>query len=116
MASALAAPGSLFVSVNVRAGNCGLENFREPLGEDLTEDWEGCLSVPGLRGLVPRHRRIRYRGFDAAGVPIDRIVSGFHARVVQHECDHLDGMLYPRRIRDLCWFGFNEEIAAMRSL
>ena len=88
----------------------------EPLGEDLTEDWEGCLSVPGLRGLVPRHRRIRYRGFDAAGVPIDRIVSGFHARVVQHECDHLDGMLYPRRIRDLCWFGFNEEIAAMRAM
>lgn len=76
--------------------------------EDLEEDWEGCLSVPGLRGRVPRHRRLRYRGFDAAGQPIDREVEGFHARVVQHECDHLDGILYPMRIRDFAHFGFTE--------
>jgi peptide deformylase len=78
----------------------------EPIGDAMTEGWEGCLSVPGMRGLVPRYERLRYRGFDAAGTPIDRTVSGFHARVVQHEVDHLDGILYPRRIRDLTKFGF----------
>jgi peptide deformylase len=79
-----------------------------PLGEEEEEDWEGCLSVPGLRGVVPRHRRIRYRGFDAWGRPIDRTVEGFHARVVQHECDHLIGTLYPMRVRDFSRFGFTE--------
>ena len=74
------------------------------------EDWEGCLSVPGLRGRVPRFRRIRYRGLDAHGQPIDREADGFHARVVQHECDHLIGKLYPMRIRDFSSFGFNEEL------
>ncbi len=78
----------------------------EPLGEEQDEAWEGCLSVPGMRGLVPRHRRIRYRGFDIDGAMIDREVEGFHARVVQHECDHLDGILYPSRIRDLKFFGY----------
>ncbi|WP_297388719.1 peptide deformylase [Acidiferrobacter sp.] len=78
----------------------------EPLGEEQDEAWEGCLSVPGMRGLVPRHRRIRYRGFDIDGAVIDREVEGFHARVVQHECDHLDGILYPSRIRDLKFFGY----------
>ena len=77
-----------------------------PLGEELEEDWEGCLSLPGLRGIVPRHARIRYRGFDEKGNTIDRTVSGFHARVVQHECDHLMGILYPMRIRDFSKFGF----------
>ena len=75
---------------------------------DSTEmvDWEGCLSVPGMRGLVPRPRAIRYRGFDQEGQPVDRQVSGFHARLVLHECDHLDGVLYPQRIADLRDFGF----------
>jgi peptide deformylase len=82
----------------------------EPLGEAMDEDWEGCLSVPGMRGWVPRYSALRYRGFDKHGVPIDRSVQGFHARVVQHEVDHLDGVLYPRRIRDLTKFGFNEEL------
>jgi peptide deformylase len=81
-----------------------------PLGETVDEDWEGCLSVPGMRGLVPRYRELRYTGFDAAGVPIDRTVKDFHARVVQHEVDHLDGILYPRRIRDLAQFGFNDAL------
>ena len=81
-----------------------------PLSESLDEGWEGCLSVPGLRGLVPRYRELRYTGFDAAGNPIDRSVKDFHARVVQHEVDHLDGILYPRRIRDLTMFGFNEAL------
>jgi len=79
-----------------------------PLGEDVEEDWEGCLSVPGLRGMVPRYHSIRYTGFDQQGGPIDRSVSGFHARVVQHECDHLDGILYPMRMSDMSRFGFNE--------
>ncbi len=79
-----------------------------PLGEEEEEGWEGCLSVPGLRGWVPRYKRIRYQGFDAQGVPIDRTVEGFHARVVQHECDHLIGMLYPMRVRDFTRFGFTE--------
>lgn len=78
----------------------------EVLGPEEEEDWEGCLSVPGMRGVVPRWARIRYRGFDQSGVPIDREASGFHARVVQHECDHLIGMLYPMRIRDFTRFGY----------
>jgi len=77
-----------------------------PLTDELEEDWEGCLSVPGLRGMVPRHARLRYQGFDERGNRIDRSVDGFHARVVQHECDHLLGILYPMRIRDFSKFGF----------
>ena len=83
-----------------------------PLGTDMDDGWEGCLSVPGLRGLVPRFRRLQYTGFDAYGAPIERTVDGFHARVVQHECDHLDGVLYPTRIRDLTQFGFADVLAA----
>ena len=79
-----------------------------PLTDELEDGWEGCLSVPGLRGVVPRWTRIRYTGVDPRGRLIDREVSGFHARVVQHECDHLDGVLYPMRIRDLRNFGFHE--------
>jgi peptide deformylase len=79
-----------------------------PLGDEHEEGWEGCLSVPGMRGLVPRHTRLRYEGFDEHGQPIVREVSGFHARVVQHETDHLDGVLYPMRIRDLRSFGFTD--------
>ena len=82
----------------------------KPLRGGLVEDWEGCLSVPGMRGMVPRYRQLRYRGFDPHGQPIDRTVEGFHARVVQHEVDHLDGVLYPTRIRDLRKFGFIEEL------
>jgi peptide deformylase len=82
----------------------------EPLGDEQDEGWEGCLSVPGMRGLVPRYRRLRYHGYDADGRPIDRVVDGFHARVVQHEVDHLDGVLYPMRIRDLRNFGFTETL------
>jgi peptide deformylase len=80
---------------------------------DSTEEegWEGCLSVPGMRGLVPRFRRLRYQGFDATGAPIDRTVEGFHARVVQHEVDHLDGILFPQRVRDLRNFGFEDVLA-----
>ena len=81
-----------------------------PIGAEMEEGWEGCLSVPGLRGRVSRHRRLRYTGFDAAGNPIDRTVSDFHARVVQHECDHLDGILYPMRMDDLTTFGFADEM------
>ncbi len=82
-----------------------------PLGEDQEEGWEGCLSVPGLRGLVPRYRRLRYQGFTPEGATIDRTVEGFHARVVQHEVDHLDGILYPQRVRDLTRFGFEDALA-----
>jgi peptide deformylase len=81
-----------------------------PIGEEMEDGWEGCLSVPGMRGLVPRYRQLRYTGVDADGRPIDRTVSGFHARVVQHEVDHLDGILYPRRIRDLSRFGFTDAL------
>jgi peptide deformylase len=81
-----------------------------PIGEIQDEGWEGCLSVPGMRGLVPRYRELRYTGFDETGQPIDRTVKDFHARVVQHEVDHLDGVLYPRRIRDLAKFGFSEAL------
>jgi peptide deformylase len=77
-----------------------------PLGEAEEEDWEGCLSVPGLRAKVPRFARIRYTGFDQYGDPLERIAEGFHARVVQHECDHLIGKLYPMRVRDFSQFGF----------
>ena len=79
-----------------------------PIGEAEESDWEGCLSVPGLRGLVPRWAHIHYTGFDQYGDPIDRTVEGFHARVVQHECDHLWGKLYPMRVRDFSQFGFTE--------
>jgi peptide deformylase len=79
-----------------------------PLSEGMEEDWEGCLSVPGMRGLVPRHTKLRYEGRDEKGGLIDRTVSGFHARVVQHECDHLEGILYPMRMRDMRNFGFSD--------
>lgn len=81
-----------------------------PLDDAEDLDWEGCLSVPGMRGLVPRYTHLHYTGFDAGGQIIDRRVSGFHARVVQHECDHLDGVLYPMRIRDLRQFGFADAL------
>ncbi|HZV99143.1 MAG TPA: peptide deformylase [Methylophilaceae bacterium] len=79
-----------------------------PLGTQIEDGWEGCLSVPGMRGIVPRYARLHYTGFDQYGKPIDRMVSGFHARVVQHETDHLDGILYPMRIKDLANFGFTD--------
>lgn len=79
-----------------------------PIGDEEEEGWEGCLSVPGLRGVVPRWSRIRYTGFDQYGDAIDRTVDGFHARVVQHECDHLLGKLYPMRVRDFSKFGFTD--------
>jgi peptide deformylase len=77
-----------------------------PIGDALEDGWEGCLSVPGMRGIVPRYTHLHYTGFDQYGQPIDRLVSGFHARVVQHECDHLDGVLYPMRIPNLKDFGY----------
>jgi peptide deformylase len=80
----------------------------EPLTRDMEEDWEGCLSVPGMRGSVPRYTRIRYTGFDEYGARVERIAVGWHARVVQHECDHLLGVLYPTRIRDMTRFGFTD--------
>jgi peptide deformylase len=79
-----------------------------PIGNNIEDGWEGCLSVPGMRGIVPRYERLHYTGFDQYGKPIDRLVSGFHARVVQHECDHLDGILYPMRIKDLSNFGYTD--------
>ena len=79
-----------------------------PIQDEMEDDWEGCLSVPGMRGIVPRHTRLHYAGFDQFGNPIDRLVSGFHARVVQHECDHLIGVLYPLRIKNLKDFGFTD--------
>jgi peptide deformylase len=82
----------------------------EPLSDAIESGWEGCLSVPGMRGLVPRYQELHYRGVDEQGRVIDRRVSGFHARVVQHEVDHLDGILYPMRITDMRQFGFNEEL------
>jgi peptide deformylase len=78
------------------------------IGDEVEDGWEGCLSVPGMRGLVPRYNRLHYTGFNQFGAPIDRLVSGFHARVVQHECDHLNGILYPMRIVDLTKFGFTD--------
>ena len=80
------------------------------LTREVEEGWEGCLSVPGMRGLVPRYTRLRYSGFDEEGRPVEREADGFHARVVQHECDHLDGILYPQRMTDMSKFGFNEEL------
>ena len=80
------------------------------LTREVEEDWEGCLSVPGMRGVVPRYTKLRYSGFDIEGNPIEREAEGFHARVVQHECDHLDGILYPQRMTDMSRFGFNEEL------
>ena len=82
----------------------------EPIGREIEEGWEGCLSVPGMRGLVPRYKHLRYRGVDAFGKPLERTVSDFHARVVQHEVDHLLGILYPMRIADMRNFGFTEEL------
>jgi len=81
-----------------------------PIGNEMDDGWEGCLSVPGLRGLVSRYKQLRYTGFDQHGRPIDRTVSGFHARVVQHECDHLDGILYPMRLRDIRLLGFEDAL------
>jgi peptide deformylase len=81
-----------------------------PIAADLEEGWEGCLSVPGMRGLVPRFKRLHYKGFDEKGQPFERTVEDFHARVVQHEVDHLDGVLYPMRIRDFTKFGFIEAL------
>lgn len=82
----------------------------EPLSDETTLGWEACLSVPGLTGAVPRFHRIRYTGIDADGAAIDRVAEGYHARVVQHECDHLDGILYPMRMTDLTMLGFDDEI------
>jgi len=78
------------------------------VGDEMEDGWEGCLSVPGMRGIVSRYQRLHYKGFDQYGQVIDRLVSGFHARVVQHECDHLDGVLYPMRIQDLRQFGYTD--------
>ena len=84
----------------------------EILEDEVTESWEGCLSIPGLRGLVPRYSKIRYKGIDQFGEKIYREVDGFHAIVVQHECDHLDGILYPMRMPDLSYLGFEEELSS----
>lgn len=81
-----------------------------PTGNEMEDGWEGCLSVPGLRGLVSRYQNLHYTGFDQHGKPIDRQVSGFHARVAQHECDHLDGVLYPMRLRDIRLLGFEDAL------
>ena len=86
----------------------------EPLGDEIEDGWEGCLSVPGLRGLVPRYTHIRYYGTDLRGVAIDRTVDGFHARVVQHECDHIDGILYPERMTDMTKLIFESEYRHLR--
>ncbi len=88
----------------------------ESLDDEMVDGWEACLSVPGLRGLVPRYRRIRYRGLDADGRRFEREAQDFHARVVQHECDHLDGILYPQRMRDLATLGFEEELSLAQQL
>ena len=87
-----------------------------PLSNEMEEGWEGCLSVPGMRGWVPRYQRLKYSGYDENGKRFVREVSGFHARVVQHECDHLDGVLYPMRIKDFTRFGFNEALFPGQSL
>jgi len=86
----------------------------EPLDDEMVLGWEGCLSIPGMRAAVPRHARIRYRGLDLGGAPIETTASGFHARVVQHEYDHLDGVLYPMRVTDFRLFGFDEEFTRRR--
>lgn len=82
----------------------------EALSDEITDSWEGCLSVPGLRGLVSRYKKIKYSGFDPEGNLISRIAENFHARVIQHECDHLDGILFPQRLKDIRLFGFEDEI------
>ena len=87
----------------------------EPLESQMTDGWEACLSVPGMRGVVPRYERIRYSGVDPNGLPIRREAQGFHARVIQHECDHLDGVLYPMRMADLATLGFDEELRLGKS-
>jgi peptide deformylase len=84
----------------------------QPLSGETDEAWEGCLSVPGMRGLVPRYSHIHYQGLDQYGAPVEREATGYHARVVQHECDHIDGILYPQRIVDMRKFGFVEELYA----
>jgi peptide deformylase len=104
-ADALAVPRTVLINPEI-----------EPLDEEMVDGWEGCLSVPGLRGLVPRYRRIRYRGRDGAGTTFEREAEDFHARVVQHECDHLDGILYPERIRDMRTLGFEEELSLAQFL
>jgi peptide deformylase len=86
------------------------------VGDEIESDWEGCLSVPGMRGIVPRRTRLHYTGFDQFGNSIDRLVSGFHARVVQHECDHLIGILYPMRITDLSQFGYTDVLFAGQNI
>jgi peptide deformylase len=86
------------------------------VGDEMESDWEGCLSVPGMRGIVPRYTRLHYMGFDQFGNSIDRLVSGFHARVVQHECDHLLGILYPMRISDLSQFGYTDVLFAGQNI
>lgn len=86
------------------------------IGDEMEDGWEGCLSVPGMRGVVPRNTRLHYTGFDQFGNTIDRLVSGFHARVVQHECDHLQGILYPMRIKDLSQFGYTDVLFAGQNI
>lgn len=86
------------------------------IGDEIEDGWEGCLSVPGMRGVVPRYARLHYTGFDQFGNTIDRLVSGFHARVVQHECDHLNGILYPMRITDLSQFGYTDVLFAGQNI
>ena len=88
----------------------------EALSDEIEDGWEGCLSVPGMRGVVPRFRDVRYTGFDQHGVRFEREATGFHARVAQHECDHLDGILYPLRIRDMTQFGFTDVLFPAREL
>ncbi len=85
----------------------------EILSDEMVEGWEGCLSVPGLRGLVSRYNKIRYKGFDMKGNPVSRIAEGFHARVVQHECDHINGILFPERMKNMKCFGFEEELRSI---
>jgi peptide deformylase len=104
------APSARYPDAEVVPATVLINPLLEPVGSASVEDWEGCLSVPGMRGLVPRFKSLRYRGFDEFGAAIDRTVSDFHARVVQHEVDHLDGVLYPMRITDLRNFGFSEEL------
>ena len=87
-----------------------------PIGDDVDDGWEGCLSVPGMRGMVPRYTRLHYKGYDQFGNVIDRLVSGFHARVVQHECDHLAGILYPMRITNLSQFGYTDVLFAGQNI
>jgi peptide deformylase len=87
----------------------------EPVSDEQDDAWEGCLSVPGIRGVVRRHTNLRYRGFDLTGRPLDRTVSGFHARVVQHEVDHLDGILFPQRVADMRLFGFEDVLFPNRN-